>query len=168
MTDDTARLHTVRRWARRHRWESTRGWPSGVAIFAILAAFWLLGGLWGVLLWVGVAGCWLAGPAILAVVVGQFGLVALAGETTTVALLPGEIALLALFGADLYEDTRSPAFVALLVVLAVTLSAVSLGLVRFVGVLSSAAGLALSFGLAAYLLHRYLELELGNLSDGQE
>lgn len=150
------------------RWRQKRGWVTAVVLLPVLATFWLLGGLWGVVAWTVVAASWLVFPPIVAVGVGQFALVALSpADAGLTAVLPGEATLLGLLVVDIVTTSRTAIDGGGLIGVATVAGGGVLLLEQALGLLAAIIGLLLGVGLVSYLLHRYLLLELGHLTDRQ-
>lgn len=155
-----------RQWLTASRWSSHRDWPGLLALVAVLAAFWLLGGFWGVIAWAVVAGAWIAFPAIVPVAIGQFALVAITpAEAGLTAVLPGSLSLLALLVSDIVADRRDLPDGVVLIGSAVLLGASVVGLISLSGIQAAGVGLVIILGTASYLLHRMLLLMLGHLPE---
>lgn len=143
------------------RW---RGQPTvlgAVVLLLVAAAFWLLGGVWGLLTWLVVAAVWLAAPPVAAVAVAQFGLLALVPDGTLRPALTVEGALLCLLLVDVLEDTWSAAAGVVLVGAAVGLAGLGVGVIRSAGMLTALLAVGLAVAVGSYLLHRYLLLDVG-------
>jgi hypothetical protein len=157
----------------------TLGWAThtGVAgvpvLLGLLVGLWNLGGLMGVVAWVGLVITWLFFPPVTVVAVGQFALAAVTPtDVTVMAVLPIEGVLLALLAVDLVLsnpllfdseqgfDPQLPRLRLQAGLVYVVTAAVLTGIVLWTADIQGlvAAGLTgtVLVATAAYFLHRYL------------
>lgn len=155
-----ARLETI-------RWTTDTLVLGGLALLAVLAVFWWLGGVRGAVTWVFVAAAWLLLPPIIPVAIGQFALlVVLPTDATLMTILPAEVAVLTPLLADVLGGHDTTAVDTVLFVAAVGLGgALILISTEVAGVLAAGVVLLLVAGIASYLLHRSLLLTLGHLDE---
>jgi hypothetical protein len=141
------------------RWREHRQWSSVVVLGVLLATFWLLAGVWGVVGWLAVAATWLSAPTIGAVAVGHVLIVALAPEEAGITtLLPSVAAVIGLLIVEFAGKSLGDAGVYTGLVL-VTATLV-VGLERIYSPLAATIVLLTVVGSGSYLLHRYVLLEL--------
>lgn len=141
------------------RWREQHQWSGVVVLGVILAAFWLLAGVWGVVGWLAVAATWLSIPTIGAVAVGHVVIVALTPEEAGITtLLPSIAAVIGLLMMEFARESLGDAGVYTGLVL-VTATLV-VGLEQIYSPLAATIVLLTVVGSGSYLLHRYVLLEL--------
>lgn len=148
-------------WRPVDQWSGQPTVPGAVALLLVAVAFWLLGGVWGLLTWFVVAAVWLAAPPVVAVAVAQFGLLALVPDGTLLPALTVEGSLLCLLLVDILEESWSAAAGVVLVGAAAGLAGLGVSVVRSAGLLMALLVVGLAVAGGSYLLHRYLLLDVG-------
>jgi len=137
-----------------------------MALAAVLATFWFLGGFWGAVGWLVVATIWALFPPIVAVAAGHFVLVALTpseaglerillGVAAVSGLLVADLAALPSPGTDILTFGGSVAIVGTGLIL----------LEQTAGLLAAGITVVVLLGAGSYLCHRYLLLALGLVAD---
>jgi hypothetical protein len=157
-------------WIETVRW-TTDGWlVGGVGLLVVFAAFWLLGGVLGAVAWVGIAVTWLLFPPVVSVAIGHFAVLAiLPSDTELTTILLTEAALLTPLLTDILGGRETDSVVdAVLFVVIVGVGGTSILVAARQGYLiATGIVLLLVVGSVSYLLHRYLLLNLGQLSEDQ-
>ncbi|WP_178917778.1 hypothetical protein [Natronomonas gomsonensis] len=157
-----------RSWLEAIRWRTDAPILGGLALLAILAAFWWLGGFGGVAAWVFVAAAWLLWPPIVPVAIAQLALlVVLPADAALTTMLPAEAAIVTPLLADILggRDTTTIVDTALFVAIICVGGASVLLIAEVGGLIAAGIVLLLVAGLGSYILHRSLLLKLGHLNE---